>query len=228
MSQFSLGVCDEVEAMNGTLKTRILVVDDEPNLRDTTAMILNASNYEASTAFDGFNALEKIRLAAPDLIICDLNMPRMSGFELLRVVRHRFPMIRLIAISAATEFAGHTIGELVVDGFYQKGRCDPEELLRIVSDLVQSEPAHLSTTDDIAPEPTQRNAIEAKPQKSKILTCTDCLRSFPLSVPPTSSQQIQEVPCVFCSTPILYIAEEAPFAPHQQLPVVTALALRFA
>ena len=52
-------------------------------------------------AEDGFSALAEIRKEVPDILLSDLNMPRMSGFELLSVVRRRFPSIRTIAMSGA-------------------------------------------------------------------------------------------------------------------------------
>ena len=80
-------------------KYRILVVDDEPLIRQTSAMVLASNGYEVRTAGDGFEALIELRQALPDLIISDLSMPNMSGFELLSVVRRRFPEIPVIAIT---------------------------------------------------------------------------------------------------------------------------------
>ena len=53
------------------------------------------------SAEDGFSALEEIRRLTPDVLLSDLNMPHMSGFELLSVVRRRFPAIYAIAMSGA-------------------------------------------------------------------------------------------------------------------------------
>ncbi|MGC2108844.1 MAG: response regulator, partial [Candidatus Korobacteraceae bacterium] len=64
-------------------KCLILVVDDESYVRDTTAMLLKASGYDVSTAEDGFDALLQLKRVSPNVIISDLNMPKMSGFEFL-------------------------------------------------------------------------------------------------------------------------------------------------
>jgi response regulator receiver domain-containing protein len=85
----------------GGFNYRILVVDDEAAVRDTAKAILATQGYEIITAVDGFDALVQLRRSLPDLIISDLSMPNMSGFEFLAVVRKRFPHIPIIAVSGA-------------------------------------------------------------------------------------------------------------------------------
>lgn len=80
-------------------KLRILFVDDDSGLRESSALILKSFGYEVRTADGGFQALVELRSVLPDLIVSDLRMPNMSGFELLSIVRKRFPHIPVIAIS---------------------------------------------------------------------------------------------------------------------------------
>jgi DNA-binding NtrC family response regulator len=68
---------------------RILIVDDEANARGALAELLTQEGYDASQANDGFAALKMIEDGAPDLVLCDLRMPRMDGLELLRRVAER-------------------------------------------------------------------------------------------------------------------------------------------
>ena len=82
---------------------RLLVVDDEPSIRDLLQMSLSKEGYEVRVAKDGFDALAQMRGALPELILTDLKMPNMSGFEFLSVVRRRFPQIPTIAISGEYE-----------------------------------------------------------------------------------------------------------------------------
>jgi CheY-like chemotaxis protein len=70
-------------------------------IRACLSEIFIESGYAVRIASDGFSALAEIREEIPDLILSDLNMPGMSGFELLSVVRRRFPSIRVIAMSSA-------------------------------------------------------------------------------------------------------------------------------
>jgi CheY-like chemotaxis protein len=74
-------------------KRQILVVDDDPSVRETLALLLISAGYDVATAGDGFGALLQLRKMLPDVIVTDLDMPDMSGFELLSVVRRRFPRI---------------------------------------------------------------------------------------------------------------------------------------
>src|SRR5947209_2845360 len=77
---------------------RILVVDDDLSIRETAKLILESEGFEVLTAADGVEGLHSLSKSLPHLIISDLNMPRMSGFEFLAVVRQRFPHIATIAM----------------------------------------------------------------------------------------------------------------------------------
>ncbi len=98
--------------MNDTKRPFVLVVDDEPHIRETTAMLLTASGYGVVTADNGFDALLQLKRKKPDVIISDLNMPKMSGFEFLSVVRRRFPEIPVVAVSGAYESGDFVPGGL--------------------------------------------------------------------------------------------------------------------
>jgi len=84
------------------MKLKILVVDDEPSIRESLAEFLSYAAYDVSTAENGFDALLQLKRMTPDVIISDLNMPQMSGFEFLSVVRRRFPEISVVAVSGVT------------------------------------------------------------------------------------------------------------------------------
>jgi CheY-like chemotaxis protein len=79
----------------------VLVVEDDISVRLTISKLLSDKGYEVSTASDGFDALLHLQQEVPDLILSDLNMPQMSGFELLSVVRRRFPEVLVVASSGA-------------------------------------------------------------------------------------------------------------------------------
>ena len=79
---------------------RILVVDDEPGMRDMLADALALANYETHTAVDGFDALKRIRAEKFDLVISDVNMPRMNGFDLLQDLREHNDETPVILLTA--------------------------------------------------------------------------------------------------------------------------------
>src|SRR5215468_561337 len=73
--------------MSGMKEGRVLVVDDEPMLRDTLGKTLSAEGYVVDLAVDGETALERIRAARPDAILLDLMMPGMNGRQFLQALR---------------------------------------------------------------------------------------------------------------------------------------------
>ena len=75
----------------------------------------------------------------PDLIICDLNMPRLSGYDLLPLVRRRFPDIPVIVVTGDPDQP-----LLPADAVYVKGNDQPNDLMRTVAKLVKSKAPSLS------------------------------------------------------------------------------------
>jgi two-component system, chemotaxis family, chemotaxis protein CheY len=67
--------------------TRILAVDDSPSMRDMVRIALTSAGFEVTQATDGEEALQLAREHAFDLILSDVNMPRMDGIELIRALR---------------------------------------------------------------------------------------------------------------------------------------------
>ena len=121
--------------MVGQLSNRVLLVDDAPLMRKLISGYLVAAGYVVRTAVDGLDALEELRAGLPDLIISDLTMPRMSGFEFLEVVRKRFPQIRVIVISGAA--AQEIPKEVPADAYYYKSGFGFDPLLQTVLDLTR-------------------------------------------------------------------------------------------
>jgi len=194
--------------MGTSPKHRILVVDDEPSICETTAFLLEAAGYEVSTAVDGFDALLQLKSVPFDVIISDLNMPHMSGFEFLSVVRRRFPEIAVVAVSGAYESGDSIPGGVIADAFYAKGRQDPRDILHTVAELIETSPVRwVNHHRQSAPVWIPRSGKDSKGIPFIVLTCTECLRSFPLSVMREDVQEIQETLCLFCATPVKYIID---------------------
>ena len=68
--------------------TKILVIDDEDSLRETTVAILRASGFEAVSAKNGGDGIELARTTLPDLIICDIRMELVNGYQMLTAIRN--------------------------------------------------------------------------------------------------------------------------------------------
>lgn len=182
-----------------TFPYRILIVDDEPVLLQTAAMILGERGYQVHTASDGFEALAALRKSLPDLLISDLSMPNMSGFELLSVVRRRFPQLPVIAISG--QFLGTATPGLIADAFFNKGYYSHEELFNKILELLDQAPirANISKPDK-APVWVPRGSTGYF-----VVTCPNCLRSF--SVEDKRGTEYRETQCVFCDSTVGYLAD---------------------
>jgi DNA-binding NtrC family response regulator len=127
--------------MSSLARNEILLVDDDEGVRDSIGLTLRAAGYNVSLAENGFDALLQLRRASPTVIISDLNMPQMSGFEFLSVVRRRFPQIPVIAMSGAYHVGDAVPGGVIADAFFAKGGGTAEELLRTVAELIQTSAA---------------------------------------------------------------------------------------
>jgi two-component system OmpR family response regulator len=81
------------------MSNKILIVEDDPNILETLKYNLGREGYDTLTAVDGVQALETARTSKPDLIILDIMLPKMSGFEVCRILRKEMavPIIMLTA-----------------------------------------------------------------------------------------------------------------------------------
>ena len=117
---------------------RILLVEDNPHLAEEITDVLRLEGFQVAGAISGFKALELLFEFRPDLIITDLLMPGMDGFELIQKVRStsHFQTIPVIILSARTSKADMTRGkEVGADNFIQKP-CKAHELIASITSLI--------------------------------------------------------------------------------------------
>lgn len=109
----------------------VLVVDDTPQIRSLVSIILQSEGYRVTTAANGREALERITEETPDVVLLDLTMPVMSGWELQQVLRARGYAIPVVFMTAGwraqTEAARHQ-----ADGYVAKP-FDPDVLVHAVA-----------------------------------------------------------------------------------------------
>src|SRR5580693_5396183 len=170
-------------------KCRVLVVDDDPLVLQTTAGIVRSFGFSVRTAEDGFVALKVLRAVLPDIILTDLRMPGMSGFELLSIVRRRFPHIPVIAISG--DYDGSP--GVIADAFFSKAQYTVGELFTKIVELLEQSPLrpHLSKPER-APVWIPRSDAGYF-----VVTCTECLRSFSIA-DDHPANELRETRCFFC------------------------------
>ena len=82
------------------VKKRLLIIDDEANMRHMLATVLKKADYQVETAADGAKGLEMIQQSAYDFILCDIKMPKMGGMEFLKLSRDRIGAATVIMMSA--------------------------------------------------------------------------------------------------------------------------------
>lgn len=113
---------------------KILVADDVHDLADSLSMFLNLTGYDTRTAYDGLQAVDAANDDRPDVVILDLNMPIMDGFEAARAIRDRYPSPPpvLVAVSAlSVNSVKQRLDDCGFDHFLAKP-ADVEKLLAIV------------------------------------------------------------------------------------------------
>ena len=113
-----------------TGKKKVFVIDDEEDLRDVVSFQFQAKGYDVATAGDGVEGLEKLESVAPDLIILDLNMPRMGGIEFYQKIcdtqgHPTYPVLILTARANTRQL----FLDFDVDGFMTKP-FEIDELIR--------------------------------------------------------------------------------------------------
>ncbi len=196
-----------------SFRYRILVVDDELILRTMAKHILESQGYEVMSAVDGFDGLSTLRRSLPDVIISDLRMPNMNGFEFLSVVRTRFPQIPVIAVSG--EFSSIGVPDNVLaDAFFSKGQYSPQDLFESIVALLEDGPIRPNTKL----EPTPAVWIPVSADANYIaVTCSCCLRTFSVSAPVAPGPHTAL--CDFCVTPVSF---EIPQDSALKLPVTMA------
>ncbi|HET6272708.1 MAG: Response regulator [Bacteroidetes bacterium] len=80
-------------------KSKILVVDDEDALRTVLSNELTSEGYDVSTASDGDEAISTIQKGLYDLVLLDIKMPRLNGFEVLKFVKEKHPKTKVVMLT---------------------------------------------------------------------------------------------------------------------------------
>jgi len=164
------------------MKKRILVVDDEPRMRRFVRMNLDLEGYEVSEAENGLVALEKVRDYMPDLVLLDVMMPTMDGFETLALLRE-FSNVPVIMLTVKGDEDDRVRGlDLGADDYITKP-FSPRELssriravLRRVEVAKPSVAGPLVVDEDLAIDFTRREVIvrgeriKLRPTEYRLLT----------------------------------------------------------
>jgi len=103
------------------LPKKILLVDDDPTLVEGLSYSLKREGYEVAVAADGLRALECVREEQPDLVILDIMLPQLDGFEVCRILRAAGAKVPILMLTAKTEEVDKVVGlELGADDYLTK------------------------------------------------------------------------------------------------------------
>ncbi|MFH0935375.1 MAG: response regulator [Candidatus Omnitrophota bacterium] len=124
---------------------KLLVVDDEKDIADTLAKTLTREGYETVVAYDGEEALQELKAQNPDIIILDLIMPKLNGFDVLKEVREKYKdkWRPVIIVSAQSDLESVKKGYGLEADHYLTKPCSVENILRGVRIMISLMPARI-------------------------------------------------------------------------------------
>jgi twitching motility two-component system response regulator PilG len=128
------------EIRDGQLAVKVLVVDDSQTVRVSAQRFLEQAGYEVLLAEDGFEALAKIHDFAPDLVFCDILMPRLDGYQTCAIIRRnvRHAQVPVVMLSSKDGVFDIARGRLVGSQEHLTKPFSKEQLLAVARRLVPS------------------------------------------------------------------------------------------
>lgn len=129
---------------------RVLLVDDDPHIRQLLAFAFDKAGFAVAEAGDGEAALAEVARAAPDLVVLDINMPRMDGLEVCRRLRSQGEVPVLFLSSRDDEFDRVLGIELGADDYVTKPFSPREVVARANAILRRSAPKPAASADSAA------------------------------------------------------------------------------
>ena len=116
----------------------VLVVDDEPMARTLLRLMLVRAGFNVIEAQDGFDALEKVRVNVPDIVLLDVMMPLMDGFEVIEALRDKeeTAKVPIIMLSAKTDLDAINKSLRLGASRYLTKPISPEDLSRHVTETL--------------------------------------------------------------------------------------------
>lgn len=144
-----------------TERYRVLVVDDDPDIREMLDSTLTFAGYRVVTAPDGAQAVSAVERAVPDVLIVDVMMPTLDGHELVRFLRDRGAVVPILFLSARATVEDRVRGLRVGgDDYLTKPFSVVEVTARIEALLRRSERQLLATSTNDAPAPAPASVLE--------------------------------------------------------------------
>lgn len=118
-------------------KGHVLIVEDDPDLSDAFKIILTKEGYRVTNTYNGQEALEKLKLIEPDMILLDLLMPIMGGEEFLKRFKqagHKLPVVVFTNLDAQHDI--EEVQKLGASRYILKSWASPDELVKVVKETL--------------------------------------------------------------------------------------------
>lgn len=118
---------------------KVLIVDDEPNIVVVIKFLMEKEGYSVRAAYNGVEAMQVLENWQPNVVLLDVMMPEMDGFELARAIRSKTELdpIRIIFLTAKGASQDKVQGYLSGGEIYLTKPFDNEELIQVVSETVE-------------------------------------------------------------------------------------------
>ncbi|MEO6408785.1 MAG: response regulator [Burkholderiaceae bacterium] len=122
---------------------KVLVIDDSNTIRRSAEIFLKQGGYHVVLAEDGFDALSKVNDHAPDLIFCDILMPRLDGYQTCAIIKRnaRFAAVPVIMLSSKDGLFDKARGRMVGSQDYLTKPFTKDQLLQAVERHARNGPA---------------------------------------------------------------------------------------
>ena len=157
------------------METKLLIVDDDPNICEMLRLYLENEGYKVKTASDGADGINYFKIYEPDLVLLDVMMPRKDGWQVCREIREISPK-PVIMITAKGELFDKVLGlELGADDYIVKP-FDMKELSARIKAVLRRYNTHGNQPDD---EVIKFDGMEVSLQKYELK-----LRGKPVDIPP--------------------------------------------
>lgn len=176
------------------MASKILLVEDDNNLREIYEARLQAEGYTIATAKDGEEALVVAKAEKPDLIISDVMMPRISGFEMLDILRNtdELKYTKVIMLTALGQADDKTrANSLGADRYLVKSQVTLEDIVKAAHELIDGGANANNTSPEAAPAPTgvpPASPVPTQPTPSPEATAPPAPVIEPESTPPSEPQ----------------------------------------
>src|ERR1700738_2867825 len=152
---------------------KVLVVEDDPRISDVLEYALKAEGYEVQTAQRGREAAEIARKSAPGVIVLDVGLPDIDGFEVCRIVR-TFSDVPVIFLTSRSDEIDRVVGlEIGGDDYVVKPFSPRELLARIKAILRRNHRPNATKAEERTQDQLHYGSITMDPEKFRVL-CEGC------------------------------------------------------